>query len=646
MIWALDEINGLRLGRQLQLFVPFLSVNESYLVGQIIEAMDGASQVDIDFVLKIAFKNRNVSRILVQTMGPRWDFFWHWYQQISANRKYDAFGQLPIIGITRFPATENFPATGNHALASSLRVLLGEGFWSTRIFTQGRQGLRTDDPDRNIAQNLAAESNGFELANRNQFGNYIGRLRTNAFRLDHRLPTDESIVRTFVAQPMPTLINNGVVHTLRQLAKHWHNMLYQPSGNFAHQRMEQLDPFETMRFHMPVVCVVLSSLRGRNRWDSSVLGPFIRKLQELKPSFGADGCRYLAHEMQERIVANLTAGVASVYDPLMSWLDAIIEACDGVETEAKEVYQLVTSVEIGLRLGHDLITQVSWQIPSEKELKKAILLHINGKAPGETISERRVRAAMLLTTPRDKRTLMELVKRGFEKTKPAQLLLSRVKTLLQRDIRRDALNETIRELSLGEYISNFVPDEWYWVEQKEKKDVYIYGGKVTGKDEHRFIHVDSGVEKFFSLNDGYVKCRTYIPVAESIGRAQRCYMNIETQHGKTFKYSAFMEFSFLRVALRRLAVISQIFCDELDNARLNVLREIQRSNQTQIAIQDMEVGVTYYTFDSQAKTYEPFVCKKEYTPADPEWQGLARTKILKVPPQSMTIVGGGPTGLM
>jgi hypothetical protein len=121
------------------------------------------------------------------------------------------------------------------------------------------------------------------------------------------------------------MINNGVVHTLRQLAKHWHNMIFLVSGNFAHQRMEQLDPFETMRFHMPVVCVVLASLRGRNRWDVQVLGPFIRNCQELKSSFTADGCRYLVREMQEHIVVNLSGGIAAVVDPLRSWLDAIMQ---------------------------------------------------------------------------------------------------------------------------------------------------------------------------------------------------------------------------------------------------------------------------------------------------------------------------------
>lgn len=652
LLLTLDETNGLRLGRQLQLFLPFLTGLEAYILSQVIEALDGKKthllrKANVEYALKIAFLNRNVSRIIVQNIGPRWDYLFHWDQAVTNLRLYDVFSQIPILGnITSFPATENFPDTRDHAVASTFRILFGKGNWITRVLTQNRQGLNTDDPDKNIAQNLAAESNGFELANRNQYGTYIGRLKTNQFRVDNRLPADESIVRTFVAQPMPTLVNNGVVHTLRQLAKHWHNVIVQLSGNFSHQRMEQLDPFETMRLHMPVVCIVLASLRGRNKWDSMVLGPFIRKCQELKASFTADGCRYLVREMQENIVVNLCGGIAAVVDPLRSWLDAIHQACDLIQEEAKIVYEKVTGVEVGLRLGHDLMTQVTWKIPKHTVLQKAILDHIRGEKPQTVINERRVRAALALTTPRDKRTLMELVKNNLTSTKPAKMLLGRVKTLLQREIRREAFNEAIRELSMGEYITEFVHDEWYWFEEREKNAVYIYDAKVTGKDVHRFIHVDSGTERFVSLSDGHVKCRAYVPVAEAICRAQRCYMEIELDHGKKFKYNAFMEFSYLRISLRRLAVISQVFCEELDNARLHVLREIQRSNQVQVAVSDMAVGKVYYYYHSKRNSYEPFVCDKEYTPADPEWTKLARKKIVKVPPQSVIVVGGGPAGLM
>jgi hypothetical protein len=54
-------------------------------------------------------------------------------------------------------------------------------------------------------------------------------------------------------------------------------------------------------------------------------------------------------------------------------------------------------------------------------------------------------------------------------------------------------------------------------------------------------------------------------------------------HGKKFQYGAFMEFGSadkpesLRTRMRRLAVVSQIFCSELDRARLNVLQEVKTS---------------------------------------------------------------------
>ena len=107
-----------------------------------------------------------------------------------------------------------------------------------------------------------------------------------------------------------------------------------------------------------------------------------------------------------------------------------------------------------------------------------------------------------------------------------------------------------------------------------------------------------------------------------------------------------MEFTHLRVALRRLIVLSQMHCEELDNARLNILAEIQRSNQSQVSVHDLVPGRTYYSYNYSEKSYEPFVCEKQYTSKDPEWDKLARTRIVSVPPQSVIVVGGGPTGLI
>jgi hypothetical protein len=247
-------------------------------------------------------------------------------------------------------------------------------------------------------------------------------------------------------------------------------------------------------------------------------------------------------------------------------------------------------------------------IPDDDTLKAAIVNHIRGLDTGD-VSERRIRTAMALITPRDKRTLIELITNGLVSSRPAQLLLSRAKTLLQRELRRQTLNETILELSKGELVTELEDDEWYWLQfgSNGHSGVYISDGKVMGQETRRFVHVDTRVQQHVNLLDGFVKCRSYVPIGEAISRAQRAFMNIELDHGKKFAYNAFMEFSYLRENLRKLIVISQINCEELDTARLNVLAEVQRSNQTQVSVHDLEPGKTYYTYEPKQKEYVPFV---------------------------------------
>lgn len=61
------------------------------------------------------------------------------------------------------------------------------------------------------------------------------------------------------------------------------------------------------------------------------------------------------------------------------------------------------------------------------------------------ISDHLCRRALGFMSPRDKRTLIELVVNGFEDSKPAYLLLRRTKTLLQREIRRSRLDSQIKD---------------------------------------------------------------------------------------------------------------------------------------------------------------------------------------------------------
>jgi hypothetical protein len=621
---GLDHVNRLRLSRILQNNLHFLTAYEAYLLASVLDALDKMqetlpqrdhsdhpSTVTDDEIWSRAFANRNVSRLLVQAVASRYDFLYHWPTAVMRNRLFDLVSQIPILGGPfTFPATENFPSTRNHALASIVRLALGPGHWLTRTVTGGRQGLVTDDPEH-PAQNLAAESNGFESANRNQYGTHFGRVHTNQFRLAHRLPTDESLVRTFITTPIATLTNNGVVHTLRQLAKHWKNMLVdQEFGNFAHQRMEQLDPFETLRIHVPAVLLTLSSLRGRNIWDAQVLGPFMQQLTNLDAEESIETAQTLVQQLQRRDMVNpVCGGIPTVVQPYVEWLQMIELALERIAQEATAVYALVASVELGIRLGYDIMTQVCWTVPSNAQLIQSIQNHImdmkvlestKATSKRQTVLDRRISSALERTTPRDKRTLIELLHKDLAHTKPAQLLLARVKTLLQREIRRDAMNQALIGLSKGDFVATFGVDDWYWLESKKRSELHVYCG-ANKNGAHEFRHVVSGSMRLVSRSRHCRwRARAYLPLAEAICRAQKALMTIELEHGKRFSLNAFMEFRSLRVALRRLVVVGQMACEVLDNARLHILGEIQR---------------------------------------------LGR-RHSKIAPQNIIVIGGGPAGMM
>lgn len=610
-LWhRLDRVNCLRVGRILQVNLQFMTAHEAFLLAQVVEGLDhcgGAESGTTDATWDRAFANRNVSRLIVQAVRARYDWFYHWPTAVKWNRTFDLIGQFPLLGgLTRFPATENFPTTRNHALSSIFRLLLGPGHWLTRVLTGGRQGLVTDDPN-SPAQNLSPEANGFELANRNQYGTHFGRIHTNKFRIAHRLTTDESILRTFITVPVATMTNNGVVHTLRQLAKHWHNMLSQEWGNFAHQRMEQLDPFETLRIHVPAVLLTLTSLRGRNQWDAQVLAPLMQKLTNMDAEPSVETARQLVRTLQRPSFVNpVSGGIPTVLEPLSRWLEAIEMSLDRIEVEAESVYEIVSTVELGIRLGHDIMEQVSWKVPTDSVLLRAIRRYIVGQ-PGASkaslVSESRIASALERTTPRDKRTLIELVRNKLAGTTPAKLLMMRVKTLLQREIRRDLLNEALRGLSKGGKVAKMTVDDWYWMESKTRCELYVYCGETANLRQQKFRHVASG--RFVEIDrqsDRSVISRAYIPVAEAISRAQKALMTIELDYGKRFKYNAFMELKDLRVALRRLLVVGQMACEVLDNARLNMLAEVQRLGP-----------------------------------------GLSKST---VEPQNIVVIGGGPGGMM
>jgi hypothetical protein len=630
-----DGVNRLRFTRGIQESLPFLTGYESYAVGGVIRAFD-LDERDLDWCnLRLAFKNRNASRVLVQNLLARCDLVWHLSTQVTWNRAFDMLAQFPIIGKTSFSPTENFPSTKNHAVQAIFSGIF-EGSFLTRFFTGNREGLVTLDR-HTAAQNLAAEGNGFEEANRNQFGTYFGRKMTNEFRLEHRLSTDESILRSFMVEPAATMENNGVEHVLRCLAKHWKNMLFQENGNFAHQRMEQLHPFEILRFHMPVVLVTLSNLRGRNKWDSVVLGPFLNCLQNFHPDTvgrngdptdeeaGGDsfdvitacsGAQKLIEQLDDEIVPNVCAGIATRSHPFRKWLEALKLACDELRSEAEDVQIFVNSVSTGIQLGYELLRTVNWHVPTEATMRSAVIAHLRDANLADVPREC-VRNALQKLAPKDMRTLKELVIQGMEGVGVAQLLLRRTTTLLERELRRTALDERMIELSKGEEIS---PDSlkvgmWYWANDDNCWRVCLFTGWSPDRTRLLLTDVDASLAVVYHTSS--VRLMSYVPIAEAISRAQKAFLTLELDHGKKFSYNAFMEFGpgsskkSLRTMLRRLAVLSQVHCSELDKARLNVLAEVKNAGSGK--------GKEGRSFTSRHSSCLP---------------------------QSVIILGGGPAGML
>ena len=250
------------------------------LLGSVISAYESGRIADLNRLLRRLFES-NVSRVLVQQMS-RYDIFWHTHWSVKLNRMMDAFGTVPVIGFTGFPSSENFQNTRNFVLGSFFRVFLkSRQLDHTRSHRPRGAHHRRPECRRAKSRRGDEQFRGVQPVTARHFH---GRgVKANEFGANHRLPTDESVVRTFAVSPASTLVNNGVVHVVSQLARHWHNMLDQPYGNFAHQRQEQLNPLETLRFHMPVVLFTLANLRGLNAWDSTVLAPVLKKLQNILP---------------------------------------------------------------------------------------------------------------------------------------------------------------------------------------------------------------------------------------------------------------------------------------------------------------------------------------------------------------------------
>lgn len=417
------------------------------------------------------------------------------------------------------------------------------------------------------------------------------------------------------------------------LLQHWRNALYQENGNFGHQRQELLDPIQTLRFHMPVVLVTLTNLRGRNNFDGDVVGPLMRRLEAFDPgaataihSSDVEVGDWVANDITKTcaIARQLASSLLQHVDPIcagiptrasafQAWVEAILDSIDDLENEAHGVRMLVASVDQGIRLGYQLIKLANWEIPKDSHLEHAIIAYLNSTVAGGgstgDIDRVCIQCALDRLAPKDARTLQELLRTGHGRSRAAELLVGRVRTLLHRELRRKAIDQRIRELSMGEPIheSSMARDDWYVVQSDTGGGIFKYKGHSGGK--LRFKDLNSGDTVLIERNPT-LAIRQYIPVAESISRAQKAYMNLELDYLKRFSYNAYMEFGSgdvdgsLRTQLRRLAVVAQLQSYELDSSRRMVLSEfLHRPEET---------------------VYSVKACR----------------------PQNLIVIGGGPTGLI
>jgi hypothetical protein len=250
--------------------------------------------------------------------------------------------------------------------------------------------------------------------------------------------------------------------------------------------------------------------------------------------------------------------------------DAVEAALCLLDEEAREVAELVENISAIIPTAMSVINDGNYALPSESVLIAAVVDVCKGKAlsPVKKVCPHAVRRSLNLLSPKDKRTLVGLIANDLGGSAPAEKLIFRTVTLLQREIRRDALNSSIKLKSRGDEVHDFKDNQLYFlVEDDGREDVYLYTGSRNSQSEHRFINRAARWERW--VKNGEVKIFDYIEVAEAISRVQRVFMTIELDHGKKFSYNAFMEMAYMRESLRAMIIISQFFCDALDDARLN-----------------------------------------------------------------------------
>uniref|UniRef100_A0A7S2ETP3 Uncharacterized protein n=1 Tax=Ditylum brightwellii TaxID=49249 RepID=A0A7S2ETP3_9STRA len=500
------------------------------------------------------------------------------------------------------------------------------------------------------------------------------------------------------------MVNNGVVHVLRALANHWEGLNQIPFGNFAHQRMEQLNVNVILRFHMPFVLMTLANLRGWCSWDSMVLGPFITKLMNLRPTDTMDPANELLNELNSNIVDNVCGGIFSRIEPFQRLITQMRVANELIMTEKEKVVTIVSSVTSGIESGYKLAKTVDWVVPDDDVMVRSIIQHIkldavkkklrnyngerlideeNGtldanqagsalqdmdqeeigpamKIAGGSVSsivpfvqkdlskrqktgmtDHLVKRAMNALRPRDKRFLIELVNKGHEEIRAAKLLSRRVGTLLKREIRRARLDARIKELSRGSVATEMIEDEWYIVDRTEDD------GSTTELGSFQFRTRRSSTSDVLFINRSGKEDRF-----DANSHVFRKFIPIGEAIVRAQKAFMVIELDLLK----RFAYAAYM---EFSDLRDELLKLQTVSGINCYALDEARLnGLVHIKSHSSTqiswKDLQPghnyFIEVKPYKYELFEYaEGMDldnRKRYFKTAPQNMIVVGGGPTGLL
>jgi|GEM_PF-6950303 len=603
--WKADEVNGLGIRGDLQRFIPFLQPNEAVLLTDFIEKFDRLidpkaqastkASAQFEVALQNLAANYNASRVLIKSM-LNFDFIYHDHTKLNFNEIHDLLNILT-------PNENNFNAAANainQHVKGAFNIVGSGNTIIGRLLAANREGLISDG--NNTAQNLQT-ANGAPVAAINQNGLAQGRNHNDRVRKELRVPIGELITRSFVADPIVALNNEGIEHTLSIMADHWHNTLER--GSFSHQRMEQLDPIDVLRRQLPATILALASNRGPNTIDKTMVSAYVKKLQRFSLNANTNSIgttQQLIKDLKNNLVPQLCAGLGQRAKILHTWLDNIAATLPLLLTQTEQIKARLQTQESGITAGRAILNQLPFiDTPKSADFHKFLLgqtdtLDLGNKGQDTQICFERAKSKL---TPQDKTTYESL--REEAKTnksiKNSRVLRHRV-VMLEQMMRREYdhcfVDNQLLKQSCGEQIKTYATapvGETCILMRKDQQgrdtlkrmliqnSAQEQGQTTLTLAALNHVGLPNEVSEAILLGQVDQKVFTDNALEQDIIAAQKLFMDIEVDYGDRFSLNAFMDQDQLRQSLLSLCLVAQLQSNNLDQAKLLQLVDIQNQAQ-------------------------------------------------------------------